>query len=91
MSDYRPAHDIVPSVPAPHATRYLATRVGAETMARDLDAWWGTRGYTNVRRRVEWLALAHTSGKRSDQLGRSPGAWVIRSNLINAIPPREGH
>jgi hypothetical protein len=88
MSGYHPARDIIPAVQPPRATRELCTESGATQLAADLDAWWHSRGYTSVRHWPEWLAFARTTGKRSDQLGRSSGTWIVRSNLVNGMPPR---
>jgi hypothetical protein len=76
------------NAPAPRATRDLTTQAGAETLAAELNAWWHRRGYTNVQHWAEWLAFAR---KRGDQLGRSSGTWVVRSNLINGMPHAEAY
>jgi hypothetical protein len=89
MSDYRPARDISPVVPPPRVMRDLSTYDGAEALCQELNAWWHSRGFTAVRHWAEWRAFARTNGKRSDQLGRSSGTWIVRSNLVNAMPPRQ--
>jgi hypothetical protein len=85
---YRPDRDVTPSTHPPRVRRDLGTRDGAEALARELDAWWSSRGISNVRHWAEWVSLGRHTGKRSDQLGKSSGAWVIRSNLVNGMPPR---
>jgi hypothetical protein len=84
---YRPTRDVALPVPALHATRDLITREGATELAAELDLWWHSRGFYTVRHTVEWIAFDRSSGKRSDQLGRSSGAWIVKSNLVNGLPP----
>jgi hypothetical protein len=85
---YRPDRDSVPSGSAPRACRNLTSRDGAELLAAELDAWWHDRGYPNARHTVEWIGLGRHAGKRRGHIERATGAWVVRSNLVNGMPPR---
>jgi hypothetical protein len=59
------------------------TRSGAERRARRLDDYWHARGHMTVQHWAE-----PQSGKNIPKLvGRR--LWVVRSNLVNGMPPGE--
>jgi hypothetical protein len=80
---YRPGLDLVPVRPAdPRSLRDLTSRDGAEANARELDAWWHSRGFLQVR---HWAEITGDEGPNAHQR-----VWGVRSNLINGLPPRDG-
>jgi hypothetical protein len=85
---YDPARDLIATEPTPRDTRNLLDRDGAQRLAAELDQWWHSRGYPGVKHWAEWTTLARRSGKRSGNLEKSTGIWVIRSNLARGMPPR---
>ncbi len=55
---------------------------GARLLAKQLDDYWYKRGYLNV---MHWAEAISLSGKESSHLDKI--IWVVRSNLVNALPP----
>jgi hypothetical protein len=86
---YRPERDTEAQLPANQVERDLATRAGAEMLARELDHWWHTRGYTQVKHWVELTHVAKEYQLRSDD-GPDSRLWCVRSNLVNGLPPPKG-
>ena len=79
---YRPDRDVVVAEPSNRKPPNLCSREGAEQLARGLDAWWHSRGYTTVRHWTEQATLR--TPRHSAQQG-----WVVRSNLIGGMPPSD--
>lgn len=67
-------------------TRDLSSERGATALARELDAWWHTRGFPQVHHWIE-RAADFTEAKSGDRNG-VPCVWCVKSNLINGLPPR---
>ena len=80
---YRPDRDVVVAEPSNPKPPNLCSREGAEQLARDLDAWWHSRGCTTVK---HWTEKATLKKDRSAKNSPTEG-WVVRSNLIGGMPP----
>lgn len=50
------------------------TKCGAENLARKLDNYWFRKGHFNVKHAVQESDLKDT--------------WIVRSNLVNGMPPK---
>jgi hypothetical protein len=59
-------------------------------LARELDHWWHSRGYTQVKHWVELTHVAKLRRHRSDIIGTDSLVWCVRSNLVNGLPPSKG-
>jgi hypothetical protein len=82
---YRPERDVEVARYSDRVERDLATQAGAQMLAHELDHWWHTRGYTQVKHWVELTHIAQPRRHRSDDL-----VWCVRSNLVNGLPPSKG-
>ena len=79
---YNPGRDVVPSK-ASKADRNTMTKAGAETLASELDVWWHERGFLTVRHWAEWAKKIRPGRDAGDG-----GLWVVRSNLVQGMPPK---
>jgi len=90
---YDPATEIIPSQGST-GERDVCSREGAQLLAQRLDDWWHTRGFTQVQHWVERSAGRSRSHRKKAELpppsikDEPEGVWVVRSNLINGLPPR---
>jgi hypothetical protein len=73
---YRPARDLVPIVPSGPEPRDAISEHGANRVARELDAWWHARGFSQVQ---HWVVIANA---------KTGHLWCVRTNLVNGLPPR---
>lgn len=86
---YRPTNE--PPEPMRRGERDLTTMTGAELLAQELDEWWHSRGYPQVKHRVESLRVsklrAHGKTSISTRLDKQTSIWCVRSNLVGGLPP----
>ena len=75
---YNPTRDRIPSKAAPMQKRNLFTPDGAQELAYELDEWWHSRGFPQVR---HWVEKARVSARKE--------IAVVCSNLVNGVPPKE--
>ncbi len=57
------------------------SKLGAQRIAAQLDAYWHRRGHNHVR---HWIEIAYRDG----DAGTNP-FWTVRSNLVAGKPPPE--
>lgn len=85
MKRYRPDRDIVPCVPASQEPGPDLLRLeGAAKLAQRLDDWWHSRGFPQVKHTV---VSGYRTGKGS---ASREYVMMVRSNLVNGLPPKEG-
>lgn len=89
MPKYRPDRELVRGDPCTFV-RELVTQHGAQTLARELNDWWHVRGYPQVNHWAEHSVFKLRKPKPIDDDGNEPkqGLWIVRSNLLNGLPPR---
>jgi hypothetical protein len=89
---YRPTHDIVPSRASHGKGLDLVTREGAEHMVRELDEWWHSRGFPQVKHWADYATArrVHTRKKDGKTVEEDHRFWAVRSNLVNGLPPKAG-
>ena len=73
---YNPTRNTCPSTPATQEIDWMS-REGAQQLAHDLDHWWHSRGFTTVHHAVV-----------PKQVNRVGSVWLVRSNLVNGLPPK---
>jgi hypothetical protein len=83
---YQPERDEVP-VEAVDRPRPLCSRVGAALLAAELDHWWHSRGYPQVRHTV--VHTYYRSWRERRDAEEREGVWTVRSNLVNGLPPKQ--
>jgi hypothetical protein len=76
---YRPERDISRVLPIQGPVpRELSSQIGAHALAKEIEAWWHTRGYPQVK---AWVSDApHVSSKGN--------IYAVKTNLVRGMPPR---
>jgi hypothetical protein len=87
MPSYDPQLDIIAGETI-KSGRDLFTRTAAEAQAAELNTWWHSRGHPTVQHWVEPAALSTRLRPTRHNPESSAGIWVVRSNLINGLPPK---
>ena len=78
-SFYRPEKHTTRPLPASRIPRELSSERGAKALAQEIEAWWHSRGYTQVQAWVDGRAFVSTGGN----------VYTVRTNLVRGMPPRE--
>jgi hypothetical protein len=77
---YKPERDTTRALPIQgNIPRELSSQLGAHALARELEAWWHSRGYPQVK------AWVHEGVFVSDK----GNIYSVKMNLIRGMPPRE--
>jgi len=77
---YRPERDISRALPIQgDVPRELSSQIGAHALAKEIEAWWHSRGYPQVK---AWVSdKIFTSAKGN--------IYGVKTNLVRGMPPRE--
>lgn len=60
-------------------------RYVAEQQKQLIEEIWHERGYHKVKAWIAYVPAVYECGSES---ARKSGAWIVRSNLVNGIPPK---
>lgn len=63
--------------------RDLSSQEGAFALARELDEWWHSRGFSTVQHWPERIPGLKRNTKRHESK-----LWGVRSNLVDGMPPK---
>ena len=86
-SGYDPRRHVTPASAAPPEARNLTSYEGASELALELDDWWHSRGYPQVRHTV--VTVKQRVVERDDDHGAH--VFCVRSNLVRVLPPTGGN
>jgi len=77
---YRPEKHTTRPIPVEGIPRELSSERGAKALALEIEAWWHSRGYPQVR---AWVPMG------PPLVSAKGNIFSVKTNLVRGMPPKE--